>query len=248
MTRTQLALLAALPAVILMMSIDITAAYLILTPAQASLHLNSNQLPWIASLYLLFFIGSIIIGGKLGDKNGHRNILLMGIGLFALASASIGLASTASMLFLGRAIQGMGAGLIWPNSSALIFQSLDDKQRGLGLGLFAALIGLGLAIGPILAGVFVTHLGWQWVFLVNIPFSILSIAIILMFLKNTPNKKADRIDPLGAIMLTMGLMFGAFAIGQLPSSAPWHAFSIPTVLACIILIALFINQQRRAKS
>lgn len=228
-----------IPPILLMMGLDITAPNLMLPQLMQQFDISLAQAGWIITMYLLFYIGSIVTAGRLGDLYGHRNIAAIGVVLFGITSVLVGITHHWQVLLFARALQGMAAGLIWPNTAAMVFQSLDDKNRGLGLGLFASVIGLSLAIGPIISGLMIHALNWRWVFWLNLPISLFTLVVMLLMLSNNKQNNNQRIDCIGAILLTTALIALTYAISE---------FSLIAAISGIISGLAFYKQQNHSTS
>ncbi len=215
MNKRHIGLMISVPWVLMMMGLDITAPNLMLPQLMSQFSVSMSHVSWVITMYLLFYVGSIIPAGRAGDLYGHRNIAVIGVLLFAVASTLVGFAGSWYVLLVARALQGIAAGLIWPNTSAMVFQSLDEKNRGLGLGLFAGVIGLSLALGPIVAGLFIHAVDWRWVFWLNAPLSLFSLIAMLCMLPNNHERSSERIDLLGAAILTVALAAVTYAVSEL---------------------------------
>lgn len=136
-THSTLGIMIAMSLAVLMINIEVTAIYVILHPLSQDLHLTITESPWVITLYLLFFTSVIVLGGRLGDLYGHRNVFLFGLLLFASASLLGGLTHEGVVLFVARALQGLSAGLIWPNSTAVAFDALPEEKKGFGIGIIS---------------------------------------------------------------------------------------------------------------
>jgi MFS family permease len=218
---------------VFLINIDVTGMYVLMVPLKVSLHLSSLQVGWVASMYLLAFAAVIVMGGRLGDLYGHRWVLISGLSIFMLASWWGGNAHHVQSLVISRFIQGLGAGLIWPNTTALILMSMPARCKGFASGILSAAVGLGLAAGPIVAGVVSAYFGWRWVFWVNVPLCFL-VAVFLVtqhFPLNHATSK--RLDYMGASLLA--LVLGAIVL----------SFKIPLFLVFIpMLLYVFYRQQQ----
>ncbi len=226
----------------LIMNIEVTSVYIVLQPIQHALYIPKSQIAWIVNLYLISFAGFIIIAGKLGDRFGHRRILSLGLIIFGITCLSAGLTNTAWILFLSRAIQGLGAACIWPCTAAIILnQSPRDKQH-LAIGLISGLVGLSLAIGPLIGGFFVEYLSWRWLFISTAPVCLIVSILFIIFIPNIKTNTHQKIDLLGVFLIMFCLGLLAFGINQFPLKN-WHIISALCLIASMLCITLFLRRQ-----
>src|SRR5258706_2777970 len=185
--------------------IDGTVVNVALPAIQANFHATVVDVQWVVESYGLFLAALILVGGSVGDFFGRRLIFVMGIAVFALASAGCGAASNTHLLIIARSIQGVGAALLVPGSLAIISTSFDEKNRGQAIGTWSGFTAITTAIGPVLGGWVVEHASWRWAFLINLPFAVAVIAISLWRIPETRSAVRGRIDWLGAFLATVGL-------------------------------------------
>ena len=156
-----------------MLIVDITVVQVALPSIGEALGLSRESLTWVVTAYTLFFGGLMVFGGRLADALGARRTLLAGLALFTLASLLCGLATTGTALVAGRAAQGVGAALLSPSALAIITTTFTGNHRNKALGIWAAIGGVGAALGVMLGGILTSGIGWQWVFFVNVPAGLL---------------------------------------------------------------------------
>src|SRR5216683_2960486 len=185
--------------------IDGTVVNVALPAVQANFHATLVDVQWVVESYGLFLGALILVGGSLGDLFGRRLIFVIGVAIFALASAGCGAASDIQLLIISRSIQGVGAALLVPGSLAIISSSFDEKSRGQAIGTWSGFTAITTAIGPVLGGWLVEHASWRWVFFINLPLAVAVIAISLWSIPESRKATAGRVDWLGAILATVGL-------------------------------------------
>jgi EmrB/QacA subfamily drug resistance transporter len=145
---------------------------------QRDLHLSTAGLEWVVSGYILVFASLLLAGGRLGDIFGRRRLFLIGLGIFTAASLVAGLAGNVDVLVASRAVQGLGAALVTPTTLALISSGYPDpKERTAAIGIWSAVGALALAVGPLLGGLISQHVSWGWIFFINVPFGIATMAL-----------------------------------------------------------------------
>jgi EmrB/QacA subfamily drug resistance transporter len=196
--------------------IDSTVVNVALPAMQAGFHATVVDVQWVVESYGLFLSALILVGGSLGDLFGRRRIFLMGVTIFAVASAGCGLASSIHQLIIARSIQGVGAALLVPGSLAIISASFDEKRRGQAIGTWSGFTAITTAVGPVLGGWLVQHASWRWAFFINLPIAAAVIAISLARIPESRGATAGRIDWIGALLATLGL--GGLVNGFLESA------------------------------
>lgn len=208
---------------------------------------------WTFTIYVLFNLIGTPLMAKLSDRFGRRWIYVIDVLVFAVGSVVVALspASLFGMLIAGRALQGLGAGGIFPVASAVIGDTFPPEKRGGALGLIGAVFGIAFIIGPILGGVILTFLGWQWLFLVNLPIAAVVVYMSLKLLPSTHSGSRLSFDVAG--MIVLGLMLTSLALG-LNSIDTRHFFSslltpgvYPFFLLSMVLLAIFPRIERRAQ-
>src|SRR6267378_4074728 len=227
--------------------IDGTVVNVALPAVQANFHATVVDLQWVVESYGLFLGALILVGGSLGDLFGRRLIFVIGVAIFAVASAGCGAASNIRLLIIARSIQGVGAALLVPGSLAIISSSFDEKSRGQAIGTWSGFTAITTAIGPVLGGWVVEHASWRWAFLINLPLAVAVIAISLWRIPESRSAMSGRIDWLGALLATVGL--GGVVNGFLESvnlgwMHPLVAGSL--IVGCGCLIALVFVERHVA--
>src|SRR5216683_1868203 len=220
--------------------IDSTVVNVALPPLQASFRATVVDVQWVVESYGLFLGALILVGGSLGDLFGRRLIFVMGVAIFAVASAGCGAASNIHLLIIARSIQGVGAALLVPGSLAIISSSFDEKSRGQAIGTWSGFTAITTAIGPVLGGWLVEHASWRWVFFINLPLAAVVIAVSLWRIPESRSVTARRIDWLGALVGTLGL--GGLVFGFVESTD--LGWSNPLVFGSLIVglvsLAVFV--------
>ena len=181
---------------------------------QRSLHLSVSGLEWVVSSYLLTLAGLLLVGGRLADVYGRRRLFLLGLGVFTLSSLAAGLAANGGVLIASRAVQGIGAALLMPATLAIIVATFKDvRERNTAIGIWAAAGALALALGPALGGLISQHLHWGWIFLINVPVGVITIAISLRYVDESRESSAvRRLDVPGLIASAVTLFALTYAL------------------------------------
>src|ERR1700684_446806 len=185
--------------------IDSTVINVALPALQASFHATVVDVQWVIESYGLLLAALILVGGSPGDIFGRRRMFLVGVAIFAVASAGCGVALNIDQLIIARSVQGVGAALLVPGSLALISVSFDEKSRGRAIGTWSGFTAITTAVGPVLGGWLVEHASWRWVFFLNLPIAAGVVAISVWQMPESRSASAGRVDGLGAILATAGL-------------------------------------------
>src|SRR5437870_10712988 len=184
--------------------IDSTVVNVALPALQANLNATIVGVQWVIEAYSLLLAALLLVGGSLGDHYGRRRIFLVGIALFALASAWCGLAPNIGQLIAARAVQGLGAALLVPGSLAIISSSFPENERGRAIGTWSGFSAITTAIGPVIGGWLIEHGSWRGVFFIDIPIAVLIILISLRRVTESSDKESKGLDWRGAIVGTLG--------------------------------------------
>ncbi len=227
--------------------IDITIVNVALPSMARDLHAPGTSVSAVAVAYLVALAVVIPASGWLGDRFGHRRILLLAIVIFTIASALCGLAQNLLQIVLFRILQGVGGGMLTPVGMALLYRTFPPAERVRAASILTVPTTLAPALGPVLGGVLVTSLSWRWVFLVNLPIGAAALVFGLIFLADQESDPAGRFDLVGFALSGVGfaaLMFGVSEGGQ----RGWGQPGIVTALVVgAALLALLLRQQLRAR-
>jgi EmrB/QacA subfamily drug resistance transporter len=207
-----------------------------------------DQVLWIVDAYLLVFSVLLITTGRLGDRYGYRRLYLVGVATFTGASALCGLAESAGWLLTARVLQGLGAAILFPQVISAIVAIFPPRQRGRAFGVFGAIVGVAPIVGPIVGGVLLDHVGWQWIFFVNVPVGMVTIGLVLAFVPEPGTWQAHRLDGVGIALVTAGLtgiVFGLIEGERYDWGTISGPVSVPAVIAAgVVLLVLFVGWQR----
>jgi EmrB/QacA subfamily drug resistance transporter len=221
---------------------------------------------WVITGYSLVFATFLIIGGRLGDIHGHRKTFAVGAALFAVGSLLATVSWSVPSLFLGEAlVEGLGASLMLPATLAVISTTFQGHERATAFGLWATVVGIGAALGPVLGGFFTSELTWRWAFAINVVVAPVSALGVLLFLRPTPKPaQRPRLDFTGAALIASGMFLLVLGISEggrygwwkpleavsvngtevWPTSAPVSPVPFAFVLA-VVLLATFVVVERR---
>ena len=228
--------------------IDGTVVNVALPSIQRELHANAFQAQWVVESYALFLAALLLVGGSLGDHFGRRKIFAMGIALFAVASVACALSVDVQQLIVARAVQGVGVALLVPGSLALISASFPERERGKAIGTWSGFSGLTAAIGPVIGGWLVDHYSWKWAFLINVPMAVAVLLIVWRRVPESRNPSAGGLDPVGAVLATLGLGGVVYAFIEAPVQQ-WRSPAVWTALAVgLIASVLFVWVEWRGRA
>ncbi len=223
--------------------IDGTVVNVALPALQSNLNATAVDLQWVIEAYSLLLSAFVLVGGSLGDHYGRRRIFLIGVAIFASASAACGFTGDISQLIAARALQGFGAALLIPGSLAIISNSFSENERGRAIGTWSGFSAITTGIGPVIGGWLIEHVSWRAVFFINLPLALLVILIALRHVADTSDKENTRVDWLGAILAATGL--GALVYALIESSRlGFSDRSVVVVLiaaGALLIIFLFVE-------
>jgi EmrB/QacA subfamily drug resistance transporter len=195
-----------------MLLLDITVVNVALPDIQRELNASLSSLQWVVDAYSLTLAAFLLTAGSLGDRLGRRRVFSTGFGLFTFASFLCGIAGDPTLLNLARGLQGVGGAAMFATSLALIGQEFHGKDRATAFGVWGATIGGAVAVGPLIGGVITEHLGWEWIFFVNIPIGAVAIALTELKLANVAAQDAQRVDFPGLLTFSLGLFLLIFGL------------------------------------
>ena len=214
------------------------------------LHFSEQNLPWIVNAYVIAFGGFLLLGGRAADLLGRRRVFMAGLLVVAVASLLAGFAATQGELIATRAAQGLGAAIVSPSALSIVTTLFrDGAERNKALGAWGAVAGSAGAAGVLLGGVLTTGLGWQWVLWVNVPVSLVALALTPGLVPESRSESTTRhFDAAGAVSVTAGLSLLAYALLD-ASTAGWGSAKIVSLLAsAVVLLAVFVAIELRSKA
>jgi EmrB/QacA subfamily drug resistance transporter len=234
-----------------MLILDVTVVNVALTRIQSDLGFSKAGLAWVVDGYVLTAGGLLLLGGRLGDLLGRKRMFLIGVTVFAIASASSGAAVDPAMLVASRFAQGLGEALAAPAAFGLIaLLFTEPKERAQAIGIFGGMAGLGGTLGPIISGVLIAVVSWRWIFFINVPVAIFAvIAVTRLVSENkavqTTEEKAHP-DIAGAVLGTAGLVGVVYGLIQAANHA-WGSVSVVlSLLLGVVFLGLFVARERTA--
>ena len=216
----------------------------------SGLHFSEANLPWVVNAYVIAFGGFLLLGGRAADLLGRRRVFMAGLLVVALASLLAGFAANEGQLIAARAAQGLGAAIISPSALSIVTTLFrDGVERNKALGVWGAVAGSAGAVGVLLGGILTEGLGWEWVLWVNVPVSLIALALTPGLIPESRSESATRhYDAAGALSVTAGLSLLAYALLD-ASGAGWGSTKIVGLLALsLALIGAFVVIELRSKA
>ncbi len=205
-----------------MIMVDSTIVAIANPTIMASLRIGYDTVVWVTSAYLLGYAVVLLVAGRLGDRFGPKNLYLIGLVVFTASSVWCGLAGSAAMLIAARVAQGVGAGLLTPQTLSTITRIFPSERRGVAVSLWGATAGVASLVGPLAGGVLVDGLGWQWIFFVNVPIGVLGLGLAYWLIPVLPTQ-SHRLDLIGVALSGIGIFLIVFGLqqGQAAHWQPW---------------------------
>ncbi len=239
-------ILAILSFALALISLDNTIVNVALPSLQEELGATTAQLQWIVDAYSVLFAGTLLLAGSLGDRFGRKRILLIGLVIFGLGSLAAGASPDANVLIACRALMGIGGAFIMPSTLSILVQTFAvPRERAQAIGIWAAVAGVGVAIGPIAGGALLEHFSWHAVFLVNPPLVLIVLILALRFIPESLDETKPLLDLRGAALVSLGLIALVTFIVELPDGGLTTSTLLAGIAAAILLIT-FVWWEKRA--
>jgi EmrB/QacA subfamily drug resistance transporter len=235
--------LAAVCAGACMLLVDVTIVNVALPDMARELHTTFSDLQWVIDLYALVLGALVLTVGAVADRLGRRKVYLAGLVLFAASSLTCGLAPNVGVLIAARGVQGVGAAAMFATTMALISNTYSGRERGMAFGIWGAVNGAASALGPIIGGLLTASFGWRWIFLVNLPISVLAVALTLRVVTESKDPDPKRVDLTG--MVTFTVAAGALTYALIRGA--WgSAETLALIAVTVVAVAAFIVAERRS--
>ena len=236
--------LIAVSVAIFMLLLDITVVNVALPDIQRSLHSSFQDLQWVVDAYSLTLAAFLLTAGSVADRIGRKRVFLAGLVVFTGSSALCGLSSSALMLNLARGVQGTGGAMMFATSLALLAEAFEGRERGTAFGVFGAVTGAAVAVGPLIGGIITSGIGWEWIFFVNLPIGIAAVVLTIARVQESRDPDATGVDWPGLLTFSASLFLLVFALVR-GNSAGWGSTQIVLLLsASTVLILAFIALER----
>src|SRR5215470_4316126 len=225
-----------------MLLVDVTIVNVALPDMARELHTTFGDLQWVIDLYALVLGALVLTAGSIADRVGRRRIYILGLVVFAASSLACGIAPNVGVLIAARGVQGIGAAAMFATTIALISSSYSGRDRGVAFGAWGAVNGAAAAAGPIAGGLLTAHFGWRWIFLVNLPVSVVAVGLTLLVVRESRDPHPSRVDVPGmvsftvaAAALTYALIRGAWASGP----------TVALLAVAVVALVAFVAVERR---
>ncbi|QUQ72249.1 MFS transporter [Kutzneria sp. CA-103260] len=240
--------LAALCIGFFMILLDATIVSIAIPAMLRGLNASLNSVVWVTSVYLLTYAVPMLFTSRLGDRFGPKRVFLVGLVLFTLASLWCGLAGDVGTLIAARGVQGIGAALMTPQTLAFISFLFPPARRGAAMGVWGAIAGLATVAGPLLGGLLVDNLGWQWIFFVNVPVGVLAVVMTMALVPDWRPGAAHSFDVPGILLSGAGLLLLVFGLQngqQYNWGEVWGGITVFEIIgAGVVLLVAFAVWQR----
>ena len=228
--------LASVSFALFMIMLDNTVVNVALPTIQEDLGIDVAELEWVVTGYALSFAVLMLTGGKVADMFGRRRVFLIGLAVFTLASLLCGLAGNAELLIAARVLQGVGAACMMPATLSIITATFPPRERGAALGIWAGVSAMALAIGPLVGGLITEHIGWNWIFFINVPIGLVGlVAARLIIPESKDTSKEQRLDLPGLVTSGIALFALVYALIE-ANSKGWTS---PLILGLFAVSLVF---------
>jgi EmrB/QacA subfamily drug resistance transporter len=233
---------------LLVISLDNTILNVALPTIEHDLDASSGQLQWIVDSYTLVFAGLLLTMGALGDRFSRRGALVAGLAIFGGASLASAFAGSATMLIATRALMGVGGALIMPTTLSILTNVFPAEERPKAIGIWAAVAGIGVGIGPAAGGFLIDQFDWAAVFLINVPIAVAALAATPKLVPDSRDPKQGKLDPVGAVLSTVGLGILTAAIIEAPERGWTSGLILAGFAASAVVLAAFVIWELRTSS
>jgi EmrB/QacA subfamily drug resistance transporter len=220
-----------------MLLLDVTIVIVALPAIQSGLHASFSDVQWVVDAYALTLASVLLTAGSLADRFGRRLLFSIGLIVFTLGSLLCGVAQSPLMLIMSRSAQGIGGAILFATSLALLAQTFHGHERGVAFGIWGAITGVAVGLGPVLGGLITSGISWRGIFLVNLPVGVAALVVARWRVDESKTPDAARPDWPGFLTLTAGLVslvYGLIRAGE-------NSWSNTGVVLCLVLAALFLS-------
>jgi EmrB/QacA subfamily drug resistance transporter len=228
-----------------MLLLDITVVNVALPDIQQSLHSSFSDIQWVVDAYSLTLAAFLLTAGVVGDIFGRREVFAIGLAGFSVASLVCGLSTTSLTLNLARAAQGVGGAIMFATSLALIAAAFSGKERGTAFGIYGAVLGGAVAIGPLVGGAITSGIGWRWIFFVNVPIGILAIIVTLAKIQQSKDPHGRRVDWIGLVSFSTALFMLILALIRGNDDGWSSAVIVGLLVGSAVLLTVFLVAEWR---
>lgn len=230
-----------------MVILDNSIVFTGLPQIESTMQFTPSELTWVTNAYVLVFGGFLLLGARAGDLLGRRRVFIVGLTVFGLASALVGIAPFAAWLIAARAIQGLGAAILAPSSMALLTEHFEEgQQRGRAVAAYSAVAGIGASAGLVIGGLLAATISWRAGFFLNIPIAIAMVIAALRVIPASQNR-AGRFDVIGAVAGTSGMAALVFGINNAAEIGWASSITVCSLVLSVVLLVLFVLNEARVQ-
>ncbi len=231
---------------VVVVNLDLTILNIALPAISAALHAGTGDLQWLVDAYSLVFAGIMLPAGMIGDRLGRKRVLLAGLAVFLVASLWCALSASAGELIAARALMGLGAGIVFPLSLAVVSAAFGDEERPRAIGILTAAIALGLPLGPVLGGLLLQHFSWHSVFWINVPAACVALAAGVVLMPESRNPDPPPLDAPGGLLATAAVICLVWGFIDGPEHGWTSAPTWGLLAGSAALLAAFVLRERSA--
>ncbi|MCV7229847.1 DHA2 family efflux MFS transporter permease subunit [Mycolicibacterium komossense] len=224
-----------------MILVDSTIVSVANPTIMVKLQTDYDAIIWVTSAYLLAYAVPLLVAGRLGDRYGPKNLYIVGLAVFTLASLWCGLSGSIETLIAARVVQGIGAALLTPQTLSTITRIFPPERRGVAMSVWGATAGVATLVGPLAGGVLVDHLGWQWIFFVNVPIGVIGLGLAVWLIPVLPTNK-HHFDWLGVVLSGIAMFLVVFGL-QEGQSHGWALWIWALIVGGVVVMAGFVYWQ-----
>ncbi|MGH8877359.1 MAG: MFS transporter [Stackebrandtia sp.] len=224
--------------------LDLTAVNVAIPSMSDDLHASLDEVLWVINVYILVLAALLITFGRLGDVRGPRAMFIGGVTLFTAASVLCALSQDPAQLIAARALQGLGAAALMPQTMTIIIATFPPERRGMALGVWGAVAGVATIAGPTLGGLLVSTAGWRWIFFVNVPIGVLVLVLTVMFVPDDRHGTRHKLDLPGVLLATAALSCLTFALTE-GQRYHWNAGIWALLGVAVVLLVVFLGYQAK---
>jgi len=231
---------------LLIVSMDATIVNVAIPSIRADLHASPSQIQWVVDIYTLVLASLLMLAGATGDRFGRRRVFQIGLATFALGSLLCSVAPTITMLIAARLIQGIGGSMLNPVALSIISQIFVERvERARALGFWGAVVGISMALGPIVGGFLIDAVGWRAVFWINLPICAAAIILTAVFVPESKSATMRDIDPVGQLLAVLTLFGLVFVLIEGPGLGWTDARIVAIAVGAAVAFALFLRYESR---
>ncbi|MFT9816081.1 MFS transporter [Lysinibacillus sp. NPDC056185] len=232
---------------LLVIGFDTTILTVALPVFVKELDASTTDLQWIMNIYILFLAAFLLSAGSIGDKYGRKKVLLIGLILFGITSIMAGMSDSTEMLIVARALMGIAAAIMLPLTMSIVPTIFPNNERGKAISIWAAGMGVGLLIGPLVGGFLLEHYAWESIFFVNLPIIAVTLVGVIFLVPESKDTASPKLDWSGMILSGLGLMLIVYGITEGPEKGWLSWETLLSIIIGLILLIFFVMYQRTIK-